>query len=70
MFMCVHTGMPSGGQGMAWVICSPFPPYFIFLLFLTSIFILNGFIVFVVFDFCMYSRLAGPLDSGDSFSVS
>lgn len=43
---------------------------FYFLLFFTSILILNGFIVIVVFDFCMYSRIAGPLDSGDPFSVS
>lgn len=43
---------------------------FYFLLFLTFILILNDFIVIVGFDICMYSRLAGPLDSGDPFSVS
>lgn len=58
MFMYAHAGMPSGGQGITKVICSPFPPYF--LLFFTSSGILNGFIVIVVFDFCMYSRLADP----------
>lgn len=43
---------------------------FYFLLFLASSGILNGFIVIIVFDFCMYSRLADPLGAGDPFSVS
>lgn len=47
-----------------------FSTLFYFLLVFTSILILNGFIVIVVFDFCMYSRITGPLDSGDPFSVS